>query len=96
MTFSAEFRCYIGSEILVPWGTAVAGLPPPWLTALGPAVVAHDVMSVARYGPTSGGSYRRAPRWYAPAAVGHDGRCIDLQNFLRTIYFCKIEIEKYI
>jgi hypothetical protein len=51
-------------------------------------------MSVARYGATSGGSYRRGPRRYVPAAVGHSGRCIVLQNFSHTIYFCKIEIEK--
>jgi hypothetical protein len=51
-------------------------------------------MSVARYGATYGGSYRRGPQRYVPAAVGHSGRCIVLQNFWQTIYFCKIEIEK--
>jgi hypothetical protein len=51
-------------------------------------------MSIARYGATYGGSYRRGPQHYVPAAVGHSGRCIVLQNFLQTIYFCKIEIEK--
>jgi hypothetical protein len=46
------------------------------------------------YGPTAGGSYRRGPRHYVPDAMGHDDRCIVLQNFGKTIYFCKIEIEK--
>jgi hypothetical protein len=58
------------------------------------AAVAYGVMSVARYEPTSGGSYRRAPQRYVPAAVAHGGRCIVLQNLWLTIYFCKIEIEK--
>jgi hypothetical protein len=30
------------------------------------------------------------PVGQAPAAVGHGGRCIVLQNVWRTIYFCKI------
>jgi hypothetical protein len=34
------------------------------------------------------------PGGRTPAAVGHDGRCIVLENFRPTIYFCKIEIEK--
>jgi hypothetical protein len=55
--------------------------------------VVYDVMSVARYMPTAGGSYRRGPRRYVPDIVGHDSRCMVLQNF-GTIYFCKIEIEK--
>jgi hypothetical protein len=40
--------------------------------------------------------WRFLPPWaarYVPDAVGHDGRCIVLQNFWRTIYFCKIVIE---
>jgi hypothetical protein len=45
------------------------------------------------YEPTAGGSYRRESWHYVPDAVGHDGRCIVLQNFGRAIYFCKIEIE---
>jgi hypothetical protein len=31
------------------------------------------------------------PGGRTPAAVGHGGRCIVLQNFGPTIYFCKIE-----
>jgi hypothetical protein len=46
------------------------------------------------YGSTAGGSYRRGPRRYVSDAVSHDDRCIVLQNFERTIYFCKIMIEK--
>jgi hypothetical protein len=49
---------------------------------------------VAREGKTC---WRLLPPWattYVPDAVGHDGICIVLQNFGRTIYFCKIEIEK--
>jgi hypothetical protein len=48
------------------------------------------------YEPTVGGSYRRGSRRYVPDAVGHGGRCIVLQNFGQTMYFCKIVIEKYI
>jgi hypothetical protein len=61
-----------------------------------PTTVGYGGMSVACYGPTSGGPYHRAPRRYVPAAMAHGGRCIVLQNFRRTIYFCKIEIEKNI
>jgi hypothetical protein len=42
MTFLAEFRCYIGSQTLAPWPTALAGLLPPWPTTLGPNGAAHD------------------------------------------------------
>jgi hypothetical protein len=59
-----------------------------------PTAVGYGGMSVARYGPTSGGPYRCAPRRYVPATVAHDGRCIVLQDFWRAIYFLKIEIEK--
>jgi hypothetical protein len=42
MTFLAEFRCYIGSQTLASWPTTLAGLLPPWPTALGPNGAAHD------------------------------------------------------
>jgi hypothetical protein len=96
MTFSTEFRCYIGNQILSSWGMMLAGLLPSWPATLGHNAVAHDVMSLtpwvtvmsaARYGPTAGDSYRREPRRYVPDAVGHDDKCIILQNFERTICF---------
>jgi hypothetical protein len=57
----------------------------------------HDVMSLTPwpYEPTFGGFYRRGAQRYVLDAVAHGGRCIVLQNFGRTIYFRKIEIEKY-
>jgi hypothetical protein len=39
------------------------------------------------------------PQWgtaVGPCRVPHGGRCIVLQIFLRAIYFCKIEVKKYI
>jgi hypothetical protein len=49
MTFSAEFRCYIGSQILSPWPTALAGLLPSWPTALGHNAVPHDAMFLTEF-----------------------------------------------
>jgi hypothetical protein len=76
--------------ILAPWGTTVAGLLPPWLMALGPATVAHDGMSLPPWVTALCPSHATGPLLAAPTvvphsgmpvAVGHGGRCIDLQNF---------------
>jgi hypothetical protein len=48
MTFSAEFRPYIGVGTLAPWPTALGGLLPPWATALRPDAVARGATSGPR------------------------------------------------
>jgi hypothetical protein len=50
MTFSAEFRCYIGSQTLAPWPMALAGLLPLWPTALGHNAVAQGARPLMPWG----------------------------------------------
>jgi hypothetical protein len=72
MTFSAEFRCYIGSQTLAAWPTALAGLLPPWPTVLGPNVVAHGARPLTPWGTTLCLSHAKGPLLVAPSVVAHD------------------------
>jgi hypothetical protein len=71
MTFSAEFRCYIGIQTLAPWPTTLAGLLPLWPTALGHNTVAHGARLLTPWGMAlclshTKGVFGRAP---APAVA---------------------------
>jgi hypothetical protein len=71
MIISVEFRCYIGSQILALWGTALAGLLLPWPTALGYNTVAHDAMSLAPWVTALCLSHSTGLLLAAPTAMGH-------------------------
>jgi hypothetical protein len=71
MTFWAEFRCYIGSLILAPWPTALAGLLSSWPTALGHNVVAHAAMFLTPWVTTLCLSHAKGPQLATPTAMGH-------------------------
>jgi hypothetical protein len=102
MTFSAEFRCYIGRQTLAPWPTALAGLLPPWPTALGHDAVALGARPLTSWrttprlghakGPLLAAPTAREPRCYVHDAVGRSGICIFLQCG-RPYFFCKIVIN---
>jgi hypothetical protein len=72
MTFSAISVLY-RQQILAPWGTALAGLLPSWLMALGPANVAHNGMSLLSWVTAVCPSHTTVPLLAAPTAVPHDG-----------------------
>jgi hypothetical protein len=71
MTFSAEFWCYIGSQILASWPTALADLLPLWPAALGPDAVARGArpLTPRRTAPRQG--HAKGPLLAAPTATGH-------------------------
>jgi hypothetical protein len=71
MTFSAEFRCYIGSQILAPQPTTLAGLLPPCPMALRHNVVAQDAMFLTPWVTALCLSHAKGPLLAAPTAVGH-------------------------
>jgi hypothetical protein len=107
MTFSAEFRCYIGCHTLVPWPTALAVLLPPWPTALGHNVVAHGARPLTPWGMALCLSHTKGPLLAAPTAVGHDvmslspwGRCIfckisDGPHTHTHVLYCTLGVESY-
>jgi hypothetical protein len=72
MTFSAQFRCYIGKETLALGSTALAGLLPPWTTTLGHNVVAHDAMPLTQWGTVLCLSHTKGPLLAAPTTVDHN------------------------
>jgi hypothetical protein len=59
---------------------------------LAPTAMRHDSMCPCQWA-TAHAAVQRGSR--IPDAMGHDSRCIVLQNFGWTIYFCKIEIKIY-
>jgi hypothetical protein len=71
MTFSAEFRCYIGRQMLASWATTLAGLLPPWPTTLGHNAAAHDAMFLTPWVTTLCLSHAKGPLLAAPSVVGH-------------------------
>jgi hypothetical protein len=90
MTFSAEFRCYIGSQTIVPWPTALAGLLPPWPTALGLNAVAHGARPLTSWGTALCLSHAKGPLLAAPTAVGHNVMSLTPWATAIDVYFWKI------
>jgi hypothetical protein len=88
MTFSAEFRCYIGVGTLAPWPTALGGLLSPRATALRHDAVARGARPLTPRRRALRLGHARGPLLVAPSAVAHD--VLSLTPWVTTpnVYFC--------
>jgi hypothetical protein len=72
MTFSAEFRPYIGVGTLTPRPTALGGLLLPRTMALRPDAVARDTRPLTPRRRALRQGHARGPLLAAPGAAAHD------------------------
>jgi hypothetical protein len=96
MTFSAEFRCYIGSQTLASWPTVLAGLLPSWPMALGPDAVARGARPLTSWRMAPSLAHAKGPLLAAPTAVGHGVMSLTPWATTADVYFCKICDGPYI
>jgi hypothetical protein len=89
MTFSAEFRCYIGSQTLASRPIALPGLLPPWPTALGHNAATHSVRPLTPWGTALCLSHTKDPLLTSPTVVDHVIMSHMPWVTATDVYFCK-------
>jgi hypothetical protein len=88
MTFSAEFRRYIGVRTLAPWATALGGLLPPHAIALRPIVVARGARPLTPWCRALRLGHARGPLLVALGAVAHGVMSLAPWATTPDVYFC--------
>jgi hypothetical protein len=96
MTFSAEFRCYIGVGILASWATTLGGLLPPWAVALGPDAAAQGVRPLTPWAVALGLGHAQGPLLAATSTAAYDVMSLTPWATTPDQYFCKICAGPYI
>jgi hypothetical protein len=88
MTFSAEFRPYIGMGTLAPRPTALGGLLPPRAAALRPDAVARSARPLTPRRRALCLGHARGPLLAALDAVAHDVMSLTPWATVPDVYFC--------
>jgi hypothetical protein len=88
MTFSAEFRPYIGVGTLAPQPTTLGGLLPPWATALRPDAVARGARPLTPRRRALRLGHTRGPLLVAPSAVADSIMSLTPWATAPDVYFC--------
>jgi hypothetical protein len=88
MTFSAEFRCYIGVGTLAPRPMTLGGLLPPRAMALRPDAVARGARPLTPRRRALRLGHTRGPLLAAPGAAAHGVMSLTPWATAPDVYFC--------